>query len=142
MKKTSSFLMMLMYVMSAFLLQSCFTYSEEETPEFFKKQSRNPDLFGVWVLESSYDNYQQNIEMMPNGEYYEHTWIDSRKNHVVESYYYTEGNKMYVLEMGDGFKRSDWVYKYDYRLTDDNTRLEITSSGDDVWSIYKREGAD
>lgn len=140
MKKTSSFLMMLMYVMSAFLLQSCFTYSEEETPEFFKKQSRNPDLFGVWVPISELPEEEEfKLEFKPDGVFLYHSPDDdfSRPN-----YYYTVDSVMYQFVMGDGSKIRNTVYRKRYRLEENNTRLYFFSSSGNIDSPYKREGAD
>lgn len=112
------------------LLASCYSPPYEHTPEYFKSKSRDLNLVGVWTPENEMESYPD-LEFKSNGEV---IWNYSKGGYTnKKGYYYTEGNILYFLDIGDGFKMNNWVRKMKYEIDEKNQRFRFKSIESTMW---------
>ncbi|WP_392448214.1 hypothetical protein ACF3OB_02485 [Capnocytophaga canis] len=126
-----------------FALLGVFACSEDEhmTADYFKAQQRDSRFFGKWI----YVNSETFEEVVSTTFYREYTEIGEllriyqetgEKNKRVE-YYYTKGDRLYVLNPGSGFKVSASVYEFRYEFSDSDNILVLQDYTNGELSNYK-----
>lgn len=110
-------------------------YRKDQTPEYFMNQQRDPLLIGKWRpfntdTQEFYSDHT--IEYRANGEMVIHH--HNGKEEV--TYFYTKGNVIYHLSMGDGFKIRTGVWSERYRFEEHNTFLYTGSTVSDEFERY------
>lgn len=112
----------LAFFSTAFMLSSCKLHLAER--DFVLSQKRDSRLIGTWKKMLLYpdNNDIHTREYTSEGEL---KCYDNGKLYSIKSYYYTKGNILYVLELGDGFKRSNWTREFEYRFSEDEKMLLI-----------------
>ncbi|WP_392448210.1 hypothetical protein ACF3OB_02475 [Capnocytophaga canis] len=125
-----------------FALLGVFACSEDEnmTADYFKAQQRDSRFFGKWnvvdintleeVMTTVYREYAENGEL---SYIYRET---GEKNKRVE-YYYTKGDRLYVLNPGSGFKVSASVYEFRYEFSNSDSILVLQDYTNGELSNYK-----
>lgn len=114
----------------ALLLVSCLFPPYEHTPEYFKSKNRDPNLVGVWTLEVEVKGCPD-LVFKSNGEV---IWDYSKDGYTnKEGYYYTEGDILYFLDIGDGFKMNNTVRKMKYEIDEKNQRFRFKSIESAMW---------
>lgn len=126
-----------------FALLGVFACSEDKdmTADYFKAQQRDSRFFGKWnvidintleeVMTTVYREYAENGEL---SYIYRET---GEKNKRVE-YYYTKGDRLYVLNPGSGFKVSASVYEFRYEFSDSDNILILQEYTNGEPSNHKR----
>ncbi|WP_392420852.1 hypothetical protein ACF3OE_05820 [Capnocytophaga canis] len=126
-----------------FALLGVFACSEDKdmTADYFKAQQRDRRFFGKWI----YVNSETFEEVVSTTFYREYTEIGEllriyqetgEKNKRVE-YYYTKGDRLYVLNPGSGFKVSASVYEFRYEFSDSDNILVLQDYTNGELSSYK-----
>ncbi|WP_197063252.1 hypothetical protein, partial [Capnocytophaga canis] len=126
-----------------FALLGVFACSEDEhmTADYFKAQQRDSRFFGKWTYVNS-DTFE---EVVSTTFYREYTKIGEllriyqetgEKNKRVE-YYYTKGDRLYVLNPGSGFKVSASIYEFRYEFSDSDNILVLQGYTNGELSSYK-----
>ena len=105
----------------------CIKPPKENTPEYFQSQSRDMNLVGFWDVVTGNKDRAAVIEFTTNGKmiFAFPEGVGKTRN----EYYYTKGNVLYRLLVGDGFKVSNSVITYEYKLEENNTQLYLRSVG-------------
>ncbi|MFJ1322411.1 hypothetical protein ACILDT_05305 [Capnocytophaga canis] len=111
-------------------LLGVFACSEDEhmTADYFKAQQRDSRFFGKWMYVNP-DTFEEEIttyyhNYTKDGEFHLIYRETGEKNKRIE-YYYTKGDRLYVLNPGSGFKVSASVSEYKYKFSDDSNILII-----------------
>ena len=113
---------------TVFILSSCKPDLSER--DFVLSQKRDNRLIGSWkyIYSPPEDNYSLIKEYTSNGEVRKY---DNGELFFLKHYFYTKDNILYEFELGDGFKRSNWTWEYEYRFSEDENMLYIKERGDD-----------
>ena len=113
---------------TVFILSSCKPDLSER--DFVLSQKRDNRLIGSWkyIYSPSEDNYSLVKEYTSNGEVRKY---DNGELFFLKHYFYTKDNILYEFELGDGFKRSNRTWEYEYRFSEDENMLYIKERGDD-----------
>ncbi|WP_172917136.1 hypothetical protein [Capnocytophaga canis] len=127
-----------------FALLGVFACSEDEhmTADYFKSQKRDSRFFGKWAVINS-KTFEEVVTVTFYSEYTkigEHLRIDretGESNQRVE-YYYTKGDRLYVLNPGSGFKVSASVYEFRYEFSDSDNILILQEYTNGEPSNHKR----
>ncbi|RIY36128.1 hypothetical protein [Capnocytophaga canis] len=126
-----------------FALLGVFACSEDEhmTADYFKAQQRDSRFFGKWAVINS-KTFEEVVTVTFYSEYTEtgeHFLIyrdTGEKNKRIE-YYYTKGDRLYVLNPGSGFKVSASVNEYRYEFSDSDNILILQLYVNGELSNYK-----
>ncbi|CEN48354.1 hypothetical protein CCAND38_590006 [Capnocytophaga canis] len=112
------------------------------TADYFKAQQRDNRFFGKWAVINS-ETFEEVVTVTFYSEYTkigEHLRIDretGESNQRVE-YYYTKGDRLYVLNPGSGFKVSASVYEFRYEFSDSDNILILQEYTNGEPSNHKR----
>ena len=107
---------------TVFILSSCKPDLSER--DFVLSQKRDNRLIGSWkyIYSSPEDNDILIKEYTSAGEIKRY---NNGELFFLKYYFYTKDNILYELELGDGFKRSNWTREYEYRFSEDENMLYI-----------------
>ncbi|MFJ1262160.1 hypothetical protein ACILDS_05615 [Capnocytophaga canis] len=127
-----------------FALLGVFACSEDEhmTADYFKAQQRDSRFFGKWAVINS----KTFEEVLTTTFYSEYTKIgelflihrDTEEKDKSVEYYYTKGDRLYVLDPGSGFKVSASVNEFRYEFSDSDNILILQRYVNGELSDYKR----
>ncbi|MFJ1262164.1 hypothetical protein ACILDS_05635 [Capnocytophaga canis] len=125
-----------------FALLGIFACSEDEhmTADYFKAQQRDSRFFGKWMYVNP-DTFEEEIttyyhNYTKDGEFHLIYRETGEKNKRVE-YYYTKGDRLYVLNPGSGFKVSASVYEFRYEFSNSDSILVLQDYTNGELSNYK-----
>ena len=120
---------------TVFILSSCKPDLSER--DFVLSQKRDNRLIGSWkyIYSPPEDNYSLIREYTSAGEVRQY---DNGEQSFQKQYFYTKDNILYVFELGDGFKRSNWTREYEYRFSEDENMLYIKERGGSIEYKWQR----
>lgn len=120
---------------TVFILSSCKPDLSER--DFVLSQKRDNRLIGSWkyIYSPPEDNYSLIREYTSAGEVRQY---DNGEQSFLKQYFYTKDNILYVFELGDGFKRSNWTREYEYRFSEDENMLYVKERGGSIESKCQR----
>ena len=120
---------------TVFMLSACKPDLSER--DFVLSQQRDNRLIGSWkkIRISSENNYSLIREYTPSGKIKQY---DNGKLSLQKQYFYTKGNTLYVFELCDGFKVSNWTGEYVYRFSEDGNILYTRPKDDYLESKWQR----
>lgn len=120
---------------TVFILSSCKPDLSER--DFVLSQKRDNRLIGSWknIRLSPEDDYILIREYTSDGEVKQ---FDNGEQSFLKHYFYTKDNILYVFELGDGFKRSNWTWEFEYRFSEDENMLYVKERGDSIESKWQR----
>ncbi len=102
-------------------------------------QKRDSRLIGSWVSVAMHEDPSDNplivFEYTREGEVKRY---QNGERFFLKYYFYTKGNILYELELGDGFKRSNWTREYEYRFSEDGDTLYIKERGGTMVRQWRR----
>ena len=142
MKKTFPFphlmvssILLTMLVATVFMLSACKPDLSER--DFVLSQKRDNRLIGPWknIRVSPEDNYSLIREYTSDGKIKQY---DNGEPSLQKQYFYTKGNILYVFELGDGFKVSNWTWEYVYRFSEDGNILYTRPKDGSIESKWQR----
>ena len=112
---------------TVFILSSCKPDLSER--DFVLSQKRDDRLIGSWkrIYSSPEDNYSLIKEYTSAGEVKQY---DNGEQSFLKQYFYTKNNILYVFQLGDGFKRSNRTWEFEYRFSEDENMLYIKERSD------------
>ncbi|ATA75670.1 hypothetical protein [Capnocytophaga sp. H2931] len=125
-----------------FALLGVFSCSEDKdmTADYFKAQQRDSRFFGKWndvdintleeVMTTVYPEYSENGELI-------HIYRETGEKNKRIEYYYTKGDRLYVLNPGSGFKVSASVNEFRYEFSDSDNILILQLYVNGELSNYK-----
>ncbi|CEN50578.1 hypothetical protein [Capnocytophaga canis] len=124
-----------------FALLGVFACSEDKdmTADYFKAQQRDSRFFGKWIfvdsntLEELSDFTHNYIE---DGEL-QYFYLTGEPYYSRKEYYYTKGDRLYVLNPGSGFKVSASVKEFRYEFSDSDNILVLQGYTNGELSSYK-----
>ncbi|ATA73537.1 hypothetical protein CGC49_09745 [Capnocytophaga sp. H4358] len=128
------------FILALLGVLSC-SEDEHMTADYFKAQQRDRRFFGKWI----YVNSETFEEVVSTTFYREYTEIGEllriyqetgEKNKRVE-YYYTKGDRLYVLNPGSGFKVSASVKEFRYEFSNSDNILVLQRYTNGELSNYK-----
>lgn len=110
-----------------FILSSCKPDLSER--DFVLSQKRDNRLIGSWkyIYSSPEDNTILIREYTSNGEVKRY---NNGEQSLLKHYFYTKNNILYVFQLGDGFKRSNRTWEFEYRFSEDENMLYIKERSD------------
>ncbi|WP_172914399.1 hypothetical protein [Capnocytophaga canis] len=122
-------------------LLGVFACSEDEnmTADYFKAQQRDNRFFGKWIfidsntLEELSDFTRNYIE---DGEL-QYFYLTGEPYYSQKKYYYTKGDRLYVLNPGSGFKVSASVKEFRYEFSNSDNILVLQGYTNGELSSYK-----
>ena len=120
---------------TVFILSSCKPDLSER--DFVLSQKRDKRLIGSWknIRLSPEDDYILIREYTSDGEVKQ---FDNGEQSFQKHYFYTKGNILYIFELGDGFKRSNWTWEREYRFSEDENMLYVKERGGSEESKWQR----
>ena len=120
---------------TVFMLSACKPDLSER--DFVLSQQRDNRLIGSWkkIRISSENNYSIIREYTSDGKIKQY---DNGKLSLQKQYFYTKGNILYVFELGDGFKVSNWTWEYVYRFSEDGNILYTRPKDGSIESKWQR----
>lgn len=112
---------------TVFILSSCKPDLSER--DFVLSQKRDNRLIGSWkyIYSSPEDNTILIREYTSNGEVKRY---NNGEQSLLKHYFYTKNNILYVFQLGDGFKRSNRTWEFEYRFSEDENMLYIKERSD------------
>lgn len=118
-----------------FILNSC--KSDLSERDFVLSQQRDNRLIGSWkyIYSSPEDNTILIREYTSTGEVKQY---DNGEQSFLKHYFYTKNNILYVFELGDGFKRSNWTWEFEYRFSEDENMLYVKERGGSIEYKWQR----
>ena len=120
---------------TVFILSSCKPNLSER--DFVLSQKRDNRLIGSWkhIYSSPEDNDILIKEYTSAGEIKRY---NNGKLFFLKYYFYTKDNILYEFELGDGFKRSNRTWEFEYRFSEDENMLYVKERGDSIEYKYQR----
>ncbi|WP_392420857.1 hypothetical protein ACF3OE_05830 [Capnocytophaga canis] len=127
-----------------FALLGVLSCSEDEhmTADYFKAQQRDSRFFGKWAVINS-KTFEEIVTVTFYSEYTKIGELflihrDTEEKDKSVEYYYTKGDRLYVLNPGSGFKVSASVYEFRYEFSDSDNILVLQEYTNGELSNYKR----
>ena len=120
---------------TVFILSSCKPDLSER--DFVLSQKRDNRLIGSWkyIYSSPEDNTILIREYTSNGEVKRY---NNGEQSLLKHYFYTKDNILYVFQLGDGFKRSNRTWEFEYRFSEDENMLYIKERGGSIEYKWQR----
>ena len=122
-------------ISTVFILSTCKPDLSER--DFVLSQKRDNRLIGSWkrIYSPPEDNYSLIREYTSAGEVKQY---DNGKQSFLKQYFYTKDNILYEFQLGDGFKRSNRTWEFEYRFSEDENMLYVKERGGSIEYKWQR----